>query len=91
MLIRELAKLACDKGLNIGEHRLYRKLREWKMLNDNNEPYQRFVNAGYFERTQTYYDTAYGTRLVQTTRVLPKGQAYILDRLSKEMELRGAL
>lgn len=82
ILIRELAKIACERGFEIGEHRLYKKLREWGMLNRDNEPYQKYIHAGYFERSQSYHDTPYGVRLAQTTRVLPKGQAYILNRLA---------
>ena len=84
ILIRELAKLAHDnEGINIGEHKLYAWLRKNKILMPNNEPYQRFVNAGYFEVTQKYYTVGESVRLVKTTRVLPKGQAYIINRLKK--------
>lgn len=82
ILIRELAKIACDRGFLTGEHRLYKMLREWGLLTKANEPYQRYVQAGYFETTQATYDTSAGIKLALTTRVLPKGQAYILNRLA---------
>jgi phage antirepressor YoqD-like protein len=84
ILIRELAKIACGEGMNTGEHRLYRALRQWGLLNPNNEPYQRYVSAGYFEICETPYETEYGTRLARTTRVLPKGQQYIINRLAAQ-------
>lgn len=84
ILIRELAKIACGEGLNTGEHRLYKALRQWGLLNPNNEPYQRYVSAGYFEIAETPYETEYGTRLARTTRVLPRGQQYIINRIKAE-------
>jgi phage antirepressor YoqD-like protein len=84
ILIRELAKIACKDGLNTGEHRLYRALRQWKLLNANNEPYQQYINSGYFEIVETPYDTEYGVRLARTTKVLPKGQQYIINKLQEQ-------
>jgi anti-repressor protein len=87
ILIRELAKVASKNGLVTGERRLYRKLREWKMIFPNStEPYQEYVDRGYFEVTQSAKDTTCGTRIFKTTRVTPKGQVYILDRLRREKE-----
>jgi anti-repressor protein len=85
VLVRELAKICCKQGINIGEHRLYRRLRAWKMIFPHStEPYQEYVDRGYFEVTQTAKETAKGTRLFKTTRVTPKGQIYIISRLKEE-------
>jgi len=85
LLVRELAKLACKQGINTGEQRLYKKLREWKMIFANStEPYQEYVDRGYFEVTQSPKETGKGVKVFKTTRVTPKGQIYILDRLKKE-------
>jgi Rha family phage regulatory protein len=85
VLVRELAKICCKQGINIGEHRLYRRLRAWKMIFSNStEPYQEYIDRGYFEVTQTAKETARGTKLFKTTRVTPKGQMYIINRLKKE-------
>lgn len=86
VLVRELAKICCNKhGINIGEHRLYRVLRAWKMIfSHSTEPYQEFIDRGYFEVTQTAKETSKGTRLFKTTRITPKGQMYIINRLRKE-------
>lgn len=86
VLVRELAKICCNKhGINIGEHRLYRVLRAWKMIfSHSTEPYQEFIDRGYFEVTQTAKETSKGTRLFKTTRITSKGQMYIINRLRKE-------
>lgn len=87
VLVRELAKICSKQGINTGEHRLYRRLRAWKMIFPHStEPYQEYIDRGYFEVTQTAKETAKGTRLFKTTRVTPKGQIYIINRLRKELE-----
>ena len=85
LLIREFAKICCKEGINIGEKRLYKKLREWGMIFENStEPYQRYIDNGYFEIVEVSVDTQSGVRLCKTTRVLPQGQIYIINRLRKE-------
>jgi len=82
ILIRELAKVAAGNGIEIGEHRLYKKLREWGLINGHNEPYQEYIDREYFEVLERAYSTYDGVKLSFTTKVLPKGQAYILNRLA---------
>ena len=85
MLIRELAKICCKKGVNTGEKRLYDKLRAWGLIMPySTEPYQEYVDRGYFEVSESAKETSKGVRIFKTTRVMPKGQQYIMDRLRKE-------
>lgn len=85
ILVRELAKVASKHGLGIGEKRLYQKLRDWGLIfTRGTEPYQEYVDRGYFEVTQSPRETSSGVRIFKTTRVTPKGQIYILDRLKRE-------
>jgi anti-repressor protein len=86
LLIREVAKLASKHGVVIGEKRLYIKLREWRMIRPGcTEPYQEYIDRGYFEVVQNVKETSSGTMLFRTTRVTPKGQVYIINRLRKEV------
>lgn len=88
ILIRELAKIACSEGIQIGERKLYAKLREWKMLIPaSTEPYQKYVNNGYFVVEEKPFTTPYGDRLAHTTKVTPKGQIAIIHKLKKEENL----
>ncbi len=84
ILVRGLAKIACTEGIEIGEKRLYKKLREWGLLMSDNEPYQRYIGSGYFEVIERPYNAYDGVHLSKTTKILPKGQAYIINRLKKE-------
>lgn len=86
ILVRELAKVASKNGVLIGEKRLYRKLREWGLImNGKTEPYQSAIDAGYFEVVQSGKETVSGFMIFRTTRVTPKGQVYIIDRLKREL------
>lgn len=86
ILVRELAKVASKQGLITGEKRLYRKLREWGLILPNStEPSQRAMEAGYFEVIQRPVPTPYGEILSRTTKVTPKGQVYIIERLRNEL------
>ncbi|KJS85018.1 MAG: hypothetical protein JM58_09645 [Peptococcaceae bacterium BICA1-8] len=85
ILIRELAKIASKQNITIGEKRLYRKLRDWNLImSKSTEPYQAAIDAGYFEVVQGGKETSCGNLLFKTTRVTPKGQVYIIEKLKKE-------
>ncbi|PZD95200.1 phage repressor protein/antirepressor Ant [Paenibacillus sambharensis] len=85
MLVREVAKLASKNGLLIGERRLYIKLREWGLVCQNStEPTQRGMELGVFEVIKGVRQTPKGSRDWETTKVTPKGQAYIINRLRRE-------
>ncbi|MBT2634582.1 phage regulatory protein/antirepressor Ant [Bacillus sp. ISL-26] len=85
LLVRELAKLASKKGISIGEKRLFQKLREWKMILANkNEPYQEYIDRGYFEIAQGVRQVNGSSKSWLTIRITPKGQAFIIDKLRKQ-------
>lgn len=89
ILVRELAKIMSKDEINVGEKRLFQKLRDWKLLMHNNEPYQDYIDRGYFEVNESCYENDRGTFLTKTTRVLPKGQQYIINRFAREAEKCG--
>lgn len=85
ILIRELAKVASKHEIVIGEKRLYQKLREWGLImQGKTEPMQKAIDAGYFEVVQGGKETSSGSIIFRTTRVTPKGQVYIINRLQRE-------
>lgn len=89
ILVRELSKIINNKGIAIGEGRLYDKLREWKLIlkkNKYNEPSQYAMNQGIFVVEETVVTNKYGVTLRTTPKVTPKGQIYIIKRLNKEMK-----
>lgn len=92
LLVREVAKLISKQGIHIGERRLYQKLREWKLIfPGKNEPYQEYIDRGYFEISQGVKETDKGSFTWLTMRVTPKGQMYIINRLKKEQEQKAVI
>lgn len=89
--VRELAKLANDESLDIGEKRLFQWLRENGYLSDKkvngnftNEPYQRFVKQGLFKVIEQTYKTPFGIRLSKKTMITGKGQIYFINKLKDD-------
>lgn len=81
----EVAKLLKFKSKTnkrpIGRNILFGILRGNNLLNKYNQPYQKYVNAGYFEVKQSYNN--YTGEPVYTTLVTSKGIDYIIKLLRK--------
>ena len=79
----EVAKVLKFKVNNrpIGRNILFSILRDSNILNEYNQPYQRFINLGYFEVKQTF--NSYTGEPVYTTLVTSKGIDYIFKLFRK--------
>lgn len=76
------AKVLNIKG--IGRNTLFDKLREKKILMENNQPYQSFIDRGYFRTIQQKYTKPDGsTHINIKTVVFQKG----LDFIRKQVEV----
>ena len=85
VLVRDVSKILSDEGVNMGEKKLYKKLREWGMIfKHSTEPMQSYVDKGIFVVEQYSVGTPYGFKLQNVTKVTPKGQIYIAEKLLKE-------
>ena len=80
--IGALSKLLRKQGLDIGINKLFEWLRENKFLRPNNEPYQKYINDGYFKIKETTYFIGTEPRIAIKTLVTGKGQRYIFNKLS---------
>ena len=85
ILIRELAKLIKQNGVDIGEKRLFVHLREGGYLikqgADKNLPTQKSMNLGLMEIKETVINNPDGTvRLSRTTKITGKGQTYFINK-----------
>ena len=81
ILIREFAKLLTERGFEIGQNRLYQWLRDNKYLMRNNEPYQRYIAMGLFERKPWAVDSPKGTFTKYITKLTGKGQVYFATKI----------
>lgn len=78
----------CAKVLNrnIGRNNLFEFLRNRKVLQQDNIPYQKYIDSGYFWVIETKYTIPSGeTKISLKTLVLQKGVAYI-NKLLREKE-----
>ncbi|WP_405113714.1 phage antirepressor [Paenibacillus sp. FSL K6-1217] len=85
ILVADLAKLMRQKGVEIGEHRLYRWLREEGYLiksgSEYNRPTQRSMELGLFEVKTGHRGSSDGTiKLTYTSKVTGKGQIYFINK-----------
>lgn len=72
----EAAKVLNIKG--IGRNNLFEILRNKDILRENNQPYQKYVDAGYFRIIETKYQTKKGdTKISLKTVVFQKGLQFI--------------
>ena len=84
LLVREFAKAISKRGFVIGERKLFHWLRERKYLDRKNMPYQRFIDQGLFEVTETPVPRSTGIMLSFTSRITAKGQIYFYNKLTQE-------
>ena len=77
----------CAKVLNrnIGRNNLFEFLRNKKILQSDNIPYQKYIDSGYFRVIETKFTIPSGeTKISLKTLVLQKGVAYINKLLKEE-------
>ncbi len=85
ILIRELAKILKGNGVNVGQNRLFTKLRKDGFLirqegSDFNSPTQKAMELGLFKIKETAFTESDGkVTLRRTAKVTGKGQSYFVN------------
>ena len=69
---------------NMGRNKLFSLLRENKILNKRNEPYQEYVDKGYFRQIETSWEHNGTTHINLKTVVFQKGVDYIRQLVLKK-------
>ena len=82
--IGKLAKVVHDNHIKVGRNKLFKWLRDKKILQNDNTPYQIFIDHGYFKVVEIPKQTNYGYKIFTQTRVTTKGQKYIVNKLKDE-------
>lgn len=82
ILIGELAKLLKQNGMEVGQNRLFKRLRkEGFIMKNSTMPTQRAMEMGLFRVIERSITQPNGTtRITQTTKVTGKGQQYFVNR-----------
>lgn len=91
ILIGELAKILKQNGVNIGQNRLFERLRQEGYLMKTkderwNDPTQYSMELGLFEIKKRVINSPDGSvRTVKTTKVTPKGQIYFVNKFKRDL------
>ena len=89
VLIGEFAKIISNNDFKIGQNKLLAWLRENGYLMSKgsryNQPYQKYIENGYFEVIERVIHNPDGTtRITVTTKITGKGQVAIFKKLKKK-------
>jgi len=77
-------KVLAYKGF--GRNKTFEMLRERKILRSNNEPYQDYVERGYFKTIEEEFDDTYGRAMIyRKTMVSQKGLDFIRKLIEAEV------
>lgn len=93
ILVRELAKLLKQNGVDIGAVRLFAWLRNNGYLikrkgSDYNTPTQRSMEMGLFRVKEFIHTDGLGTpKITKTPKVTGKGQQYFINKIMEEMKV----
>ena len=90
ILIGDLAKLIKQNGTDIGQKRLFERMRNDGYLiktgTSKNMPTQKAMEKGLFEvKERTISNPDGSTRITRTTKVTGKGQIYFINMFKKEL------
>jgi anti-repressor protein len=89
ILIGEFAKIISNNDFKIGQNKLFAWLREVGYLMSKgeryNQPYQKYIDNGYFEVIERVIHNPDGTtRITVTTKITGKGQVAIFKKIKKD-------
>lgn len=92
ILVGDLAKLISQNGVQIGQNRLFRWLRDngylHKQGSQYNRPTQRYMDQGLFKVKESSHANADGSvKLTFTTKVTGKGQQYFINKFIGQTSL----
>lgn len=80
--VSDFAKMTYSK-FKLGSNNMFRALRDTGFLLENNTPYQKYINAGYFRVIEVPVTIGYQKYLLPKTLITPKGQEYLFKKLSE--------
>lgn len=82
----DMGKVAKVLDMGIGRNKLFQFLRDCKVLQEKNEPYQKYVDRGYFRVVESKYNKPDGSAHISLkTVVYQKGMDFIRKLLKKEL------
>ncbi len=86
MDLGEFAKIVNKKDWNLGRNKLFSWLRGNKIVMENNIPYQKYIDNGYFTCIEVNKSSDYGTKNFIKTLITPKGQVWLTNKLQEYVD-----
>ena len=89
ILIGDFSKILNQNGVDIGQNRLFKYLRENGYLikrGDYHYPTQKSMNLKVFRLTERTINTPKGAKITPTVKVTGKGQVYFTNKFLKEIK-----
>lgn len=91
ILVGEMAKLLNQMGIDTGQNRFYKWLRENGYVikrrgQDNNLPTQRSMDLGIMRIKESTIERGDTTMITKTTMITGKGQRYFIEKFRKMQE-----
>lgn len=87
-LIGDFVKTLCDENdVSVGRNRIFKWLRDEKYLMADNMPYQRWLDAGYFEVIPQIIVTPKGNKERFTTKITAKGQVALSAKIVETFKI----
>lgn len=89
ILVRDMAKILRQNGVDLGEKRFYAWLRKNGYLTQDNSPTQRASDLGLFKMHERTISSPDGEiRIRKTTKVTGKGQRYFIKKFLGQSNIR---
>lgn len=89
ILVRDMAKILRQNGVDLGEKRFYAWLRKNGYLTQDNSPTQRASDLGLFKMHERTISSPDGEiRIRKTTKVTGKGQRYFIKKFLGQSDIR---
>ena len=92
ILVGEMANILKQSGIEIGQNRLFARLREsgylYRQPCGDNRPTQKSLELGVMELKEQVVVNAHGKpRVTRTVKVTPKGQLYFMELLTRQKDV----
>lgn len=79
----DFAKVLANYGIKMGRNTLMKELRNSGWLLKNNTPSAKAMEREIFKVHETVINTGYGTRIQSVTTITPKGQKFLIERVTR--------
>ena len=81
--MKDFSKLLANYGIDLGRNTLMKELRRSGWLLKDNTPSAKAMKLNIFKVHETVINTSFGTRIQTVTTITPKGQEFLIKRVTR--------